>query len=415
MQEEFSQPEARPARPRLTTWLLLLVLALVAWGVTPQRLPDVSRELQTVQALPPPVVEATGQLAEVYREARPAVVRIESHCAAAPRGHAPVGTGTGFFISDTGQLLTAYHVVRSQSVQFRGLNRPCRLDYRAVTLDGDSLGLELIAFDAVLDVALLQADIRRPVQALTLSSSLPYSGHGIVAIGNSRDEFLKDRAGTVLRRNVTASQVSFASGTIETTASLAPGDSGGPLLNAAGEVVGVVSYISYVTGNEIEEQGLIPRLIRGAFDRPDYTSYAVPVLVGGELHERLLAGISRDIPVIGFQLQFNYTPAQAGGALGASPGVVVGPVQPGGPGDRAGLRSYQRRPVVDENGRPVGSTVQADVIVALNGFATPDFDQLLALIYEYDVGDTVTLTVQRGGTLTEIPLELAARRDIFPQ
>lgn len=415
MHDEFSQPAARPRGPRLTTWLLLLVLTLVAWGVTPQAPADSGRELQTVQSLPPPVVEATGELAAVYQAARPAVVRIESHCAAAPRGHTPIGTGTGFFISETGQLLTAYHVVRSQSVQVRGLNRPCRLDYRAVTLDGDSLELELIAFDAVLDVALMQADLRRPVPALTLSGSLPLSGHGIVAIGNSRDDFLKDRAGTVLRRNVTASQVSFASGTIETTASLAPGDSGGPMLNRQGEVVGVVSYISYVTGNEVEEQGLIPRLIRGAFDRPDYTSYAVPVLAGGELHSRLLAGVSRDIPVIGFQLQFNYQPSVAGGALGTSPGVVVGPVQSGGPGDLAGLRSYQRRPVLDESGRPVGSTVSADVIVALNGFATPDFDQLLALIYEYNVGDTVTLTVQRGGAVTEIPLVLAARRDVFPQ
>ncbi len=415
MQEESGQPVSPPRRPRFTTWLLLLVLALVAWGVTPREVPQTERELRTVQSAPPPVVEATGQLAEVYRAARPAVVRIESHCRTAPRGHAPIGTGTGFFISETGQLLTAYHVVRSQTVRFRGMPIPCNLEYLATTLGGESIPLELVAFDAVLDVALMQADTRRPMPYLSLSSRLPQSGSGVVAIGNSRDDFLKDRAGTVLRRNVTASQVSFASGTVETTASLAPGDSGGPVLDRDGEVIGVVSYISYVTGNDVEEQGLIPRLIRGAFDRPDYTSYAVPVLVGGELHSRLLAGETRDVPVIGFQLQFNYQPSVNGGALGMAPGVVVGPVQSGGPGEQAGLRSYERQPVLDENGRTVGSSVRADVIVALNGYATPDFDQLLAIIYEYNVGDTVTLTVQRGPELAEIPLVLAGRRDIFPQ
>lgn len=408
MQQPEQEQQRHRSGPRLFTWLLLLVLALVAWGLIPQ-FPEPERQLETVQAGPPPVLEASGRLLEVYEAARPATVRVEAHCSLAPAEHAPVGIGTGFFIEETGRLLTAYHVVRAQRVGF------CPVVYRAQTLDGDSFELELLGFDAVLDVAIMQADVAGPVPFLELSSSLPASGSAIVAIGNSRDEFLEDRAGTVLRRNVTASQVSFASGTIETTASLAPGDSGGPVLGTDGKVVGVVSYISYLTENRSGEEGLIPRLIRNTFDRPDYTSYAVPVLTGSELAGRLLSGQQRDIPVIGFELQYNYHPSRDGGLLGASPGVVVGPVQPGGPGDLAGLRSFTRRPVLDGDGRTVGSSVNADVIVALNGFATPDFDQLLALIYEYDVGDTVTLTVQRGRQLDEIPLTLGARRDVFGQ
>lgn len=401
--------QSRRSGPRLFTWLLLLLLALVAWGLIPSaQEPD--RELATIQSSPPPVVEATGRMAQVYQDARPATVRVEAHCRLAPEAHPPAGIGTGFFISADGTLLTAYHVVRAQR-----LGLTCPVDYLAVTADGEQLELSLVGFDAVLDVAIMKARVDGPVPFLELGSRLPVSGSAIVAIGNSRNDFLEDRAGTVLRRNVTASQVSFASGTIETTASLAPGDSGGPVLDSDGKVVGVVSYISYVTGNAVEEQGLIPRLIRGAFDRPDYTSYAVPVLVGSELHGLLMDGGRRDIPVIGFELQYNYSPSEAGGLLGTSPGVVVGPVQRGGPGDQAGLRSFERQPVRDASGRIVGSTVRADVIVALNGFATPDFDQLLALIYEYNVGDDVILTVQRGSNLEELPLTLAARRDVFGQ
>lgn len=407
----MSESDRAPAsvRPRLLTWLLLLVLALIAWGLIDQPRPVTSGQLQTVQRMPPPVIAASGRLAQVYEDARPAVVRVEGHCAGLPGSHAPVGIGTGFFVSGDGLLLTAYHVVRSQQ-----LGQRCDVEYRGTNLDGDAFDLELLGFDAVLDVALLQASVPDEVPFLRLAPRLPASGSGVVAIGNSRGDFLQDRAGVVLRRNVTASQVSFASGTIEMSNSLAPGDSGGPVLNEAGEVVGVVSYISYSISDNPEE-GLIPRLIRGALDRPEYASYAVPVLAGSELHLNLLAGAMRDIPVIGFQLQFNYLPGASGVLLGRRPGVVVGNVQEGGPGAAAGLRSFEQRPVLDQQGRPVGSSIHADVIVALNGHSTPTFDELLAIIYEFNVGDAVVLTVQRGNDTVELELVLGARRDVFRQ
>ncbi len=401
--------EPRARRPRLLTWLLLLLLALVGWGLITPEQSRTAGDLQSVQRTPPPVTAATGRLAEVFEAARPATVRIESLCENMPVTHAPLGTGTGFFVSESGLLLTAYHVVRSERL---GAN--CDAVYRARTESGSRLDLEIVGFDAVLDVALLKAATEEKVPWLPLATSLPRTGTPVVVIGNSRGDFLADRAGVILRRDVTASQVTFASGTLEMSASLAPGDSGGPVLNEAGEVLGVVSYISFNLSGTPEEEGLIPRLIFGAFDRPDYTSYAVPVLAESELHSSLLAGNTRDVPVIGFELQFNYVPGSAGTLrLGSRPGVVVGPVQPGGPGDLAGLRGFVQRPVFDRAGRPVGTTVRADVIVALNGSPTPTFDDLLSTIYGYSVGDTVRLSVQRDGRLVDLELTLAARRQVF--
>src|SRR5690625_7558363 len=115
MQEEFGQeqqPSGRRRTPRLTTWVLLLVLTLVAWGVVPSYPDSSQRELQTVQATPPPVLPATGRLAEVFEAARPATVRIESHCRNTPRDHAPVGTGTGVCLTERGQLMSAYPVTQ---------------------------------------------------------------------------------------------------------------------------------------------------------------------------------------------------------------------------------------------------------------------------------------------------------------
>lgn len=405
-----SSPPPRRRTPfRAVTWLLLLLLGLLAWGVTPQSARP-AQEYRQVQGGPPEVIPATGVLAEVFELARPAVVRLESHCLGAPAGHVPVGIGTGFFIDGNGTLLTAYHVVRAQR-----FSPACEVAYRARTAEGNVLDLELLAFDAVLDVALMSASSGTETPYLPLAERLPPSGSRVVAIGNSRGDLLRDRAGVVLRRNVTASRASFASGTVETTAALAPGDSGGPLLDEAGRVVGVVSYISYSLQNEPEAEGLIPRLIRSALDRPTYASYAVPVLEGGDLHSRLQAGDRRDVPVIGFSLQYDYRPQGEGRPLGDSPGVVVGTVQPGGPGERAGLRAYRQLPVRDSSGRVVGRSARADVIVALNGFATPTFDDLVALIYEYRVGDSVSLTVQRGAELEVLELVLAGRRDVFEQ
>lgn len=403
-------PPRRPGRPRLLTWVLLLLLALVGWGLIDQP-PGPAPDQQFVQArrAPPEVVPATGDLAHVYEAARPATVRVEARCAAMPEDHGAIGTGTGFFVSESGLLLTAYHVVRSQ----QAMN--CAFQYSAFTVDEERLPLSLIGFDAVLDIALMQAGTDEPVPWLPLASSLPPVGSEVVAIGNSRGDFLADRAGKVLRRNVSANQVTFASGTLEMDAALAPGDSGGPVLNSAGEVVGVVSYVSFNATAGQSDEGLIPRLIRGALDRPDFTSYAVPVLAGSDLQRELWSGGQRDIPVIGFSLQFNYVPEASDLPLGRLPGVVVGPVQPGGPAADAGIRSFRQAPVLDSEGRPVGTSVNADVIVAINGRPTPTFDDLLSQIYRYRVGEAVNVSIQRGNDVVDVELLLGARREVFRQ
>src|SRR5690554_602403 len=114
MPEGEDQPVRRTG-PRQLTWILLLILVLVGWGLIPPA-QEAERELATIQSAPPPVQQATGRLLEVYEDARPATVRIEAHCSSAPNNHPAAGIGTGFFIDADGMLLTAYHVVRAQSL-----------------------------------------------------------------------------------------------------------------------------------------------------------------------------------------------------------------------------------------------------------------------------------------------------------
>lgn len=402
---------------RLLTWLLLLLLAAVGLlaGTVRQESPEVWQHYSEAppQAMPqaPAPVAATGPLAEVYRDARDATVRIESRCGDALFGDVPLDVGSGFFVSAGGQLLTAYHVIRRQAL---AAPSRCRLEYLAVDASGAKHSLTLTGFDARLDLALMQADVPRPVSYLPLARNLPEIGSGVVAIGNSRGEFLADRAGVVTRRGVRAGLPDFAPGTVELTAALAPGDSGGPVLGADGRVVGVVSYISFdpaVLTSDAE--GTLAGLFR-AYQAPDFASYAVPLTEGSTTIAALRRGESRDVPVVGFEVAFDYHPGNpALPSLGPRPGVVVGRVEPKGPGASAGLRSLQERTLLDSAGRQIGARLRADVIVAVDGTPTPTMERLLETVREKEVGEEARLVVQRDQRTVELNVRLAGYREIF--
>ncbi|MCA9835777.1 MAG: serine protease [Trueperaceae bacterium] len=402
---ESQNPPVLEPKPRIRrlTWLLLALLALTAFSAsyTQTRPRDLSA---------PEVVSPTGHMLDVFEQARPATLRIEGRL---NNNATPVGVGTGFFISEDGLLLTAYHVVDTTEIR-------TPLDYIAVDVDENEYRLELLSFDAFLDLALLQADVSEPVSFLPLAQLDPDVGAEIVAIGNSRGDFLQGREGKVSRLGINSPEVRFANNTIELTAALQPGDSGGPVLNDEGQVIGVVSYISY-RPDELDNQadsnattGFVPPLLRG-FTLPDFASYAVPVVDNNDVLEALLAGEVRDIPVIGFSVGFrtplglidNYDPElviRGFPNLGKRPGVIVGQVQPDGPGGLAGLNDM----TIADN-----FVQAADVIVAIDDIETPSFPKLLEVLYQKGVGQTVEITVQRGNATLKLQLDLGAKRQVF--
>jgi len=395
----------KPQRYR-GAWLLLAMLLAVAAFVTAPLQTENARQtpfnphedLGFVSRQPPEVTAPTGILNTIYKTARPAALRIEVRSAGV---FVPFveGVGTGFFISPEGQVLTAYHVVE----RVRG-------DLVGVDADDNEYALELLAFDAYLDVALLQAEVDEPVAYLPLNNDTVPVGSEIVAIGNSRGDFLEARAGQVTRLGVEAARADFASGTIELTAALAPGDSGGPVLNERGEVIGVVSYISFMPGTE---GGFVPPFLRDLGLLPDFASYAVPVARSGDLFGRLQAGDQRDVPVIGFSLYEDYVPRADNRNLGPLAGPVVYRVQPASPAEAAGLRSLQEQVVRNDIDTIVGRRIVADVIVAVNNERTRNFNELLTSVRNKRIGETVTLQVQRGNETIFLELELGAKAEVF--
>lgn len=397
----YSAPRKKRGRLRVYTWLLLFLFAVTAvLGSQVRRTPTYVH----VSDSPPPVEAPTGGLLSAYELARDATVRIEAR-----RGHwngQVVGVGTGFFISDDGMVLTAYHVVDPSNTSLRSVH------YVAVTSDERVYRLEMVGFDRYLDLAALQAKVDRKVPYLTLAERTPGSGTPVVAIGNSREDFLAPRAGRITRLGVQASRADFADDTIELTNSLAPGDSGGPVVNNRAEVVGVVSFISFNPG-AMSTQSFIPPFLQGLSLTREFASYAVPLTADSEAVAAVVSGEAKDWPVIGFSwAQNDYRPGVGPHDFGPRPGPVVNMVAPGGPADLAGLRSRSQETVTHADG--TSSIVpSADVIVALDGVATPTFYDLLAQVKSKNIGDVVVLTVQRGAATYRLELELGARNSVF--
>lgn len=388
---------------RFTLLLLLLLVAVAAYA--PELAPQ--PQLERVQHAPPLPLAPEGDLVAAYELARPATLRIEARCASVFRG-GPLGVGSGFFVSPQGDVLTAYHVVESDAAAV------CPVRYIGTSPDGSEVPLTLVGFDAYFDLAWLRAEVDHEVPFVPLALRAPQPGAEVVAIGNSRGAFLEPRAGRVTRLGVQANRADFADDTIELTASLAPGDSGGPVVNSAGEAVGVVSYISYSPGT-LRSEAYVPPFLRGLGLPSEFASYAVPVLRDSELLAALREGERRDVPVIGFSWRpgFDYEPATGEWSFGSRPGPIVVQVAPGGPADAAGLRGYRERPRYDDGGDLVGVDREADVIVAVDGEPTPSFYDLMEVVRRKAIGETISLTVQRGRATHRLQLTLGAKREVF--
>ncbi len=367
---------------RRSPWLPLLLLVGLGLYLAPR------------QGTPPPLdyhfdfnplpqVQPSRNLppdaAELFKQARPATVRVEQSQNAYGQ---PDAIGTGFFIDKTGTLLTAYHVI--DGARYLNVTTAQNRRYRA----------EVVGFDAARDVAVLRASVRGEVPFLPLVGRPPRIGEKVLAIGNSGGEFLQSRRGRLLRLNANAARVDFPQGTLEMSAPLAPGDSGGPILDDAGDAIGVVSYIR-LAGDSFGSAN-------GANGGRTLASYAVPVSSVDETVAAIRRGEKRDVPALGI------TGDSAGHSIeNADSGAVIGSVVPGSPAARAGLRGLQE--VQNSDGT---TGLRADVIVAVDGKSTADFDELLFQVRQKKVGQQVTLTVERGGEQLKVPVTLGGKASI---
>ncbi len=335
------------------SWLIFAVVAyLGVWAAV--------IHAQPVQTPPTLTAEIRSALEQVYTRALPAAVRIET---------VPEGTGSGFFINADGLVMTAYHVVEDAR------------SFRVINSKSESFPAELVGYDEFRDIAILRARVNAPVLFLLLETVQgPRVGEPLLAIGNSRGAFIAPRYGLVntVERDIFPFFNSIA---ISTTIPLAPGDSGGPVINQAGRVVAVVVAIGQPNGV--------------------FESYLSPLLGLGEVVDQLQVGRKRDVPYIGVQL-FQIDDDTAATLRIPKEGVLIRGLLRGGAAERAGLRGFVVR---RENGQEV---YDFDVILEADGRKFNDVTELQRYIRSKEVGDNVTLTIRRGSQTLKIELKLTA-------
>jgi 2-alkenal reductase len=345
-------------------------------------LPTIPPQPTLDAALSGALVDQERLLVELYRRASPAVVSIDALGGALPDDHPVVpgfpgarGQGSGFLFDDQGHIVTNNHVVEGAE----------RLQVR--WYDGTTAAADLIGADPDSDLAVIKVRQLPPGTApLPLADSREVQvGQTAVAIGSPFGEQNTLTVGVVSGLGRTLRGPSSQLGTfsipniIQTDAAINPGNSGGPLLSARGEVIGVNTAIAVSQGG-------------GDFEG---VGYAVPSSTVAKVAPALIRDGRYRHPWMGIGMWSldALTAEELGLAVGS--GVLITDVRAGSPAEAAGLQAGQREERV--NGLPL--RVGGDVVVALNGRPVADGDQLIGLLdLNHVVGDTITLSVLRGGT-----------------
>jgi serine protease Do len=289
-----------------------------------------------------------------------------------PQGEQEVGAGSGFIVSSDGLIVTNKHVVSTTEAE-----------YTVVLNDGTTYDAEVLAQDPTNDIAVVKVEASGlPVVELGDSDSIQI-GQTVIAIGNALGEYSNTVTRGIisgLSRTVTAGDqygaLETIENTIQTDAAINPGNSGGPLLNLAGQVIGINTAIS--------QEG---QLIGFAIPSNEVIRDVESVQSSGRIVRPFL-GV-RYVLVNEAIKEANNLTVDYGALLVRGETAADLAVVPGSPADKAGL---------EEN----------DIILEIDGVKINEDHSLAGLLAKYNAGDEITLKVLHDGqektvkaTLTE--------------
>ena len=271
-------------------------------------------------------------------------------------------SGSGFIISEEGYVVTNAHVI--ENARSIHVSLEDERSFEATLLGSDEYG----------DVAVLKIEGDDLPTAVMGDSSKLLIGELAIAIGNPTGRL----SGTVtsgiisaLDRELTQTPIAL----IQTDAALNPGNSGGALVNAYGEVIGI---------NQLK----ILHASQGSFDQIQGISFAIPIDAAKPIIENIIRTGKHVWPMMGISVLTVEKDLAAEQGL-HYPGVVIASLEPKGAGEQSGLKP-------------------GDVIVAMNGQKVETTKQLADLKNEHQAGDEVSLTIYRGTEKIEITMRLGA-------
>ncbi len=366
--------ERRVKRKVLLAWGL--AVALVAGGIGGFAGAWLERagigDVHLPKAAEVPAGRAPDSVAGIAARALPSVVTLHVS------GDDEAGTGTGFVLDTRGHILTNNHVVAPASsggeitVTFSG---------------GDTARARVVGRDSGYDLAVVQVSGVRGLTPLPLGDSDDVRvGDPVVAIGAPFDLANTVTSGIISakERPITAggekgdgSDISYVDA-LQTDAPINPGNSGGPLLDAHAQVIGINSAIRSADSGADSGESRAGSIGLG---------FAIPANQARRVAEELINEGHATHPVIGVTLDMGYT---GDAARVSAKGGTGGPaVQPGGPGDRAGLKA-------------------GDLVTEVDGHRVHSGEELIVRIRAHRPGDRLRLTVERAGTEHTVSLVLGA-------
>lgn len=337
---------------------------------------------------PVAIIDALGidfaerRVIDVYDRVAPSVVNITTQVMRRNFFYELIpqeGSGSGFVIDREGHILTNYHVVEDA-------------DRIEVGLSNDLLiPAQVVGLDARNDLAVLKVDVApellSPVEFGT-SSSLKV-GQRAIAIGNPFGQFertLTTGVISALGRTLEGQDGRTISGVIQTDAAINRGNSGGPLLDSSGRVIGINTAIFSPSGTSAG------------------VGFAVPIDVIRRILPDLLTYGRYRHPWLGIRYAYTVTPGLAETLqLPVDHGLLLVQLYSGSPLNQIGIRGAQREAVIGNQRVFLGG----DLLIALNGTPVTRFDQLESSIEDqFTVGDSVTLTLIRDGREFEVDVVL---------
>lgn len=366
----------------MAPWLSALRPGGSAASIDSLRGPDGAFDLNVASAAPTFDNEEQQNIA-VYKKALPSVVNITSTEVRFDFFYGPVpqsGQGSGFILNKDGLILTNNHVIdNAQRVEVTLFDKH---KYRAT----------LVTVDKSHDLALLKINAPNLVPAtLAETSTGLVVGQRVYAIGNPFG-----LSGTMTRgiisaiRSIRGPQNNPIEDAIQTDASVNPGNSGGPLLNSRGEVIGITTMIASNGADQSSGIGFAIPINTAKAVLDDFAKY-------GRIRRPTLDVVTLPIgPDIAEQI-----------GLPADYGMLIERVLPGGAAERAGLHGGTQRAY--EGNMPV--MLGGDLIVAFDGHEVTNAQDLDAAMNSKRAGDTVTVSVFRGRKKMDFKVTLSDAKD----
>ncbi len=279
------------------------------------------------------------------------------------------GEGSGVIYTTDGKIVTNNHVVSDD------LGDPVG-DIEVTLTTGEKLPATIVGRDPLTDLAVIQVDSSTQLPAATFVTDQPRVGEYSIAIGsplgfqNSVTLGIVSAVGRSIDIQLGTGEVATYTNLIQTDTPISPGNSGGALANASGQVIGINQAMA---GGNAESIG-----------------FAIPSVVVTKVVDEIIQTGSATHAYLGVSTQTVTPELQQQFGLSRSSGVLVADTTPGSPADDAGIQ-------------------QGDIIVQIDGQDVTEASDVLSAIRDRKPGDTVTVTIDRNGTTQDIAVTLEER------